>query len=138
LWLIFFSDFCLLTRLDADNPEFLVLFTFTRANIMRVFIFGWLCVFSLFGGVTLSAAETVTAGGIGVTIPDGWDHADSDRRVVLTPRDLPQCVGCTLTLLGGKALEGSVTDEGGRHHRFLAGHRDVRGCLETRLCHLLL
>ena len=73
-------------------------------------MFGWLCVFSLFGGMSLSAAETVTAGGIVVMIPEGWDHADADGRVVLTPRDLPQGVGCTLTLLGGKALEGSVTD----------------------------
>ena len=77
---------------------------------MRYFMLGWVCVFSFLAGTSLRAAETVTVGGALVTIPDGWVRADADGRTVLAPRNLPQGVVCSLTLLGGEAFAGSVMD----------------------------
>src|SRR5690349_20598618 len=83
---------------------------FPPGSLMRHFILGWLGVFALLAGTPARAAETVAVGGAVVTVPDGWGRADADGRVVLAPKDLPQGVVCSLTLLGGEAFGGSVMD----------------------------
>ena len=70
-----------------------------------------LCALALISTVPMRAEETVTVDGAIITIADGWKRVDKDEVVVLTPRELPDGVICTLTLLGGDPFKGSVKDQ---------------------------
>lgn len=67
-------------------------------------------------GAALRAAEpavpgqTVTVEGAVVPIAKGWVQSSNGNIVVLTPPDLPKGVICSLSLVGGGALQGSLKD----------------------------
>lgn len=56
------------------------------------------------------AEDTVTVEGAVVPVATGWVQSNNGNTVVLTPSDLPKGVICSLSLVGGGTLEGSLKD----------------------------